>query len=213
MKKMLDELKKLNNDVSVPTDFRTNVMRKITNIKQEEKNKHLNKYVISCVSAAAVVVLALVVTLSDNSAMNFDAKSSDMYLEGDMLDFNIATTRDAIENEDVENTMLAEDEVEKAEDTASIFKYDETPTNQSDSLSSPKGAYEDSELVNLETVSIIDIKNILEENKFKVLEESGEKIVVSATLNNLEVLLGEYLDVLVITEYEDKVIVEIKKEV
>lgn len=61
MKRMLDELKKLNNEENyeVPVDFRKRV---ISELSSEKKKSKLSSYIISGLSVAAVVIVAVVVT-------------------------------------------------------------------------------------------------------------------------------------------------------
>ena len=61
MKRMLDELKKLNNEENyeVPVDFRRRV---ISELSSEKKKSKLSSYIISGLSVAAVVIVAVVVT-------------------------------------------------------------------------------------------------------------------------------------------------------
>ena len=61
MKRMLDELKKLNNEENyeVPVDFRKRV---ISELSSEKKKSKLSSYNISGLSVAAVVIVAVVVT-------------------------------------------------------------------------------------------------------------------------------------------------------
>lgn len=61
MKRMLDELKKLNNEENyeVPLDFRKRV---ISELSSEKKKSKLSSYIISGLSVAAVAIVAVVVT-------------------------------------------------------------------------------------------------------------------------------------------------------
>lgn len=61
MKRMLDELKKLNNEENyeVPVDFRKRV---ISELSSEKKKSKLSSYIISGLSVAAVAIVAVVVT-------------------------------------------------------------------------------------------------------------------------------------------------------
>lgn len=61
MKRMLDELRKLNNEENyeVPLDFRKRV---ISELSSEKKKSKLSSYIISGLSVAAVAIVAVVVT-------------------------------------------------------------------------------------------------------------------------------------------------------
>ncbi len=64
MKKMLDELKKLDMEYEVPQDFRKKVMSQIKIEATQEKTKvnkivHLKKYVIACASVAAMFIVVV----------------------------------------------------------------------------------------------------------------------------------------------------------
>ena len=81
MKKMLDELKKLDVEYEVPQDFRKKVMEQIKaeNLKQNQvpkKNRiiHLKKYVIACASVAAMFIVVVNVTgMGDKFALQENA--------------------------------------------------------------------------------------------------------------------------------------------
>ena len=64
MKKMLDELKKLDMEYEVPQDFRKKVMAQIkseTSVEKQKVNKivNLKKYVIACASIAAMFIVVI----------------------------------------------------------------------------------------------------------------------------------------------------------
>ena len=70
MKKMLDELKKLDAEYKAPADFKDKVMNKIKTIDKEESNSKktisYNKYVITWVASVAIIILAFVVTIKND---------------------------------------------------------------------------------------------------------------------------------------------------
>lgn len=99
MKNMLDELKKLDEDVEVSKDFRENVMKKIRQIEAENKKmrkkKYFTKYIVPYVSSVAVICIAVFVGFknSGNKEINmnmapqqakndFVISSNDMMLSG-----------------------------------------------------------------------------------------------------------------------------------
>lgn len=103
MKRMLDELKKLNNEekYEVPVDFRTRV---ISEISAEKKKSKLSSYIISGLSAAAVAVIAVVVTgnslkfttlQNDNFETQVNLKQENEYAADgeDTLLFSMSTNR------------------------------------------------------------------------------------------------------------------------
>ncbi len=88
MKKMLDELKKLDMEYEVPQDFRKKVMSQIKAEASAEKPKqnkviHFKKYVIACASVAAMFIVVVNVgipsmkglssDLSGNATTSFDS--------------------------------------------------------------------------------------------------------------------------------------------
>lgn len=91
MKKMLDELKKLDVEYEVPQDFRKKVMSQIKAEVANEAPKtnkiiHLKKYVIACASVAAMFIVVVNVGISSmkelsgdivaNSTVSLDATAS-----------------------------------------------------------------------------------------------------------------------------------------
>ncbi len=76
MKNMLDELKKLDEDIEVPENFRKNVMKNIRQIDAEnkklKKRKYFTKYIIPYISSVAVICIAVLVGFknSANKDMN-----------------------------------------------------------------------------------------------------------------------------------------------
>lgn len=68
MKRMLDELKKLNNEENyeVPVDFRKRV---ISELSSEKKKSKLSSYIISGLSVAAVALVAVVTGNNQNSTV------------------------------------------------------------------------------------------------------------------------------------------------
>ena len=96
MKRMLDELKKLNNEENyeVPVDFRKRV---ISELSSEKKKSKLSSYIISGLSVAAVVIVAVVVTgNSQNSTVWQNDKS---VAQVNQVEWNEETIND-------ENTLL-----------------------------------------------------------------------------------------------------------
>ena len=69
MKKMLDELKKIDYDYKVSADFSKKVMRKIKSAEAQRKVE-LKKYVITWASTAAVIVIAVAVSLKTSVKNN-----------------------------------------------------------------------------------------------------------------------------------------------
>ena len=91
MKKMLDELKKLDKEYEVPQDFRKKVMEQIKAEALEQKPKknkiiQLKKYVIACASIAAMFIVvvnvgslsfkSLSTELAGNTTASFDSAIS-----------------------------------------------------------------------------------------------------------------------------------------
>ena len=105
MKKMLDELKKLDVEYEVPQDFRKKVMEQIKaeankEKKQSKKNKviHLKRYVIACASVAAMFIVVVNVTgMEDKFAMQENAGVA-MDSMGSMNSVNYAPSISETEN-------------------------------------------------------------------------------------------------------------------
>ena len=77
MKKMLDELKKLDIEYEVPQDFRKRVMEQIKAESLEQKPKgnkviNLKKYVIACASVAAMFIVFVNVGISTRKGLSSD---------------------------------------------------------------------------------------------------------------------------------------------
>lgn len=77
MKKMLDELKKLDMEYEVPQDFRKKVMAQIKAESTTEKPKqnkviHFKKYVIACASVAAMFIVVVNVGISSMKGISSD---------------------------------------------------------------------------------------------------------------------------------------------
>ena len=82
MKNLLEELKKLDNGVNPPADFKERVMGRISQLKKKEEKKALSgmtikKYVIPTLTAAAMVMIACMVTLKNKKVKNLHADVSD----------------------------------------------------------------------------------------------------------------------------------------
>ena len=91
MRRMLDELKKMDYEYEVPANFSKKVMKEIKNIEAQKK-KNMKKYVITWASTAAVILLAVTVTLktntkSGNLAFEKDSwQSMQMYSSSNVVD-------------------------------------------------------------------------------------------------------------------------------
>ncbi|MBQ8299991.1 MAG: hypothetical protein IJX99_09120 [Clostridia bacterium] len=92
MKKMLDELKKLDVDYEVPADFSKKVMERIKNenIENTEKSKgnvsYLRKYVIPWTSAVAVLMVVAIVTIGGTVRDKSSNESASINFSGAMND-------------------------------------------------------------------------------------------------------------------------------
>ncbi len=123
MKKMLDELKKLDVDYEVPKDFRKNVMKQIKteNVNQThtKKIRHLKKYVIACASVAAMFIVVV----------NIGKESKFMMLEEHVSMDMASTAQD-------ENSYFVEREAStNLKDSTSLVKLDDSYNNAENAVS------------------------------------------------------------------------------
>lgn len=228
MKKMLEELKKLDKDYEVPLDFSKNVMKKVKKLNNEKK--HFSRYVIAYASTAAVVAIAAVVALNNNlSKKSFNELHSISQNENSMAN--------AVEVED--NTILAGaslngidgDDV-SLKNTADLLEMNndgsEDAANQKFSLTQRENSNQKNNvsLDEIKTNSIFsystsasysgddvmqEVEDILNKNNIKIGEIGEDFILVDSNIQKINEILGDYIEEVQVIEFNGKI--KIQKEV
>lgn len=219
MKKMLDELKKMDYDYKVPADFSKKVMHEIRNIEAQRKRK-LKKYVITLASTAAVIVIAVTVSLktSVKSNMLFDENNKDqqVYASLNELDYGANSNEIMVSNylsdsqknsldiemqefsNDVsENTILNDNE----KSSCAMQWFDSSDGKQEKEIRSAISG----------DICMQDIENLLLDSGVNVDEITNQYIIVDSNIEDIKTILSEYKDLVSITEVNGKV--KIQKEV
>lgn len=206
MKKMLDELKKLDVKYEVSQDFRKKVMEQIKaeNLKQNQvpkKNRiiHLKKYVIACASVAAMFIVVVNVTgmgdkfaLQENAGMAMDSMNSielapsitgTTSIKGDNVLNGI------FDNFVSEDNIVMDTETNRAESTT-----DEIPS-----------------ATQKENLSLKHIEEILNNNDINYEKNTKELFITKEDLQKLKDTIDkEILESLEFVEKEDKIQIIIK---
>lgn len=224
MKKMLDELKKIDYDYKVSADFSKKVMRKIKSAEAQRKVE-LKKYVITWASTAAVIVIAVAVSLKtsvkNNMAFEKNNISQQMYDSSNQLNYNIDNGDTMVSNSfsEVQENSL---DVRKNELSKNIFEdstlndkakpYDNESCNIQwfDTSNSKKEAAEIRASKSGDTC-MQDIENLLLDSGVNVDEITNQYIIVDSTIDDVKTILSEYKDFISVTEVKGKV--KIQKEV
>lgn len=218
MKKMLDELKKIDYDYKVSADFSKKVMRKIKSAEAQRKVE-LKKYVITWASTAAVIVIAVAVSLKtsvkNNMAFEKNNISQQMYDSSNQLNYNIDNGDTMVSNSfsEVQENSL---DVRKNELSKDIFEDSTLNNNEScniqwfDTSNSKKEAAEIKASKSGDTC-MQDIENLLLDSGVNVDEITNQYIIVDSTIDDVKTILSEYRDFISVTEVNGKV--KIQKEV
>ena len=201
MKKMLDELKKLDVEYEVPQDFRKKVMGKIkTESKEEPKKKniiHLKKYVIACASVAAMFIVVVNVTImGDKFAMQENADAAmDSVMNSAPSMSGVENLKDYNVNNSIMDSLASEDKVALDNDT-SRFESDTT---------------EISSAVQKEKLSLAYLEELLENNKINYEKQEKELFIAKEDLQKArDTIDKEILGSLEFVEKENKIQIIIK---
>ena len=206
MKKMLDELKKLDVEYEVPQDFRKKVMEQIKSesIRHNElpkKNKviHLKRYVIACASVAAMFIVVVNVTqmgnkfaVQENSAEMMDSMNSANFTPSKSENENL---NDYSVNNSVMDGLVSEDKVAM-----------DNETNRAESATS-----EIPTATQKEKLSLKDIEELLKNSdmNYEIVEQ--ELFITKEDLQKVkEIMEKEILENLKFVEKEDKIQIIIK---
>ena len=204
MKKMLDELKKLDAQYEVPQDFRKKVMEKIKAESKEEPKKkniiHLKKYVIACASVAAMFIVVVNVTnMGDKFAMQENAGAS---MDSMTNSVNYAPSINEAEGikgdnsiNDIFDSFVSEDKVAMDNQTNRA----ESATNEIPSASQK------------EKLLLKHIEELLENNKINYEKQEKELFITKEDLQKVKDTIDkEILESLEFVEKEDKIQIIIK---
>lgn len=231
MKKMLEELKKLDNEYEVPVDFSKDVMREI---KKLNNKKHFSRYVIAYTSTVAVVAIAAVVALNNNlSKKSFDevsnysssaqqkensiannvevedntilASASLKGMDGNDISSNSATDLFEMSNGDSENVARQEAGLTQFEDSKQrndIYSDESKVANTSSYIGSASYSGDD---------VILEVEDILNENGIKIEEIGEDFILVDSDVQKINDILSDYAKKVQVIEFNGKI--KIQKEV
>ena len=204
MKKMLDELKKLDEEYEVPQDFRKKVMEKINAESKEEPKKkniiHLKKYVIACASVAAMFIVVMNVTImGDKFAMQENAGAS---MDSMTNSVNFAPSINEAENikddssiNDIFDGFVTDDKVAM-----------DTQVNRAESATT-----EIPSAVQKEKLSLKHIEELLENNKINYEKQEKELFIAKEDLQKVKDTIDkEILESIEFVEQEDKIQIIIK---
>ncbi len=216
MKKMLDELKKMDCDYKVPADFSKKVMHEIKNIEAQRRRK-MKKYVITWSSTAAVIVIAVTVSLktSVKSNMLFDEnnKGQQEYASLNELNYDVNINEIMVSNylsDSLKNSLNAEmKEFSNSVSENTILNDNEKSPQWFDS-SDGKQDREIRSAISGDTC-MQDIENLLLDSGVNVDEVTNQYIIVDSNIEDIKTILNEYKDLVSITEVNGKV--KIQKEV
>lgn len=220
MKKMLDELKKIDYEYKVSADFSKKVMRKIKSAEAQRKVE-LKKYVITWASTAAVIVIAVAVSLKtsvkNNMAFEKNNISQQMYDSSNELNYIMGSNETMVSNYlgDSQKNSL---EIEKKEFSNGISENtilndnDKSPYAMQQWFDS-SSAKQDSEIRTTRSgdTCMQDIENLLLDSGVNVDEITNQYIIVDSTIDDVKTILSDYKDFISVTEVNGKV--KIQKEV
>lgn len=226
MRRMLDELKKMDYEYEVPANFSKKVMKEIKNIEAQKK-KNMKKYVITWASTAAVILLAVTVTLktntkSDNLAFEKDSwQSMQMYSSSNAVDEKTENNSLVAGSATNENKQTALDTVKSqylkgGNDDLKMNGSANLTDNTSCMLtwlenSKAKKDEEIDRLISGDTCDDANIEKTLTENGITIEEINDEYMILNANIDEVKTILKEYEDLISITEVNGKV--KIQKEV
>lgn len=222
MKKMLDELKKLDVEYKVPADFKSKVMNRIREIdkaeKKENTSKRLTKYVIPCFASVAVMLIACIVTINGG----FGSKSTNdaTVNQSAMMDTSIGKGNSEISTapsfaENLKDMFVSEDEIlTKRDDGMQSFDSLETQNvviNDINSTASamPESTGESFASNRVEMTMAKKITSILAKANINVVEISNDYIVVNSDIETVSTLLKD-MDDIIISETNEGIKIEFK---
>lgn len=191
MKRMLDELKKLNNEENyeVPVDFRKRV---ISELSSEKKKSKLSSYIISGLSVAAVALVAVVVT---GNNQNSTVWQNDRF---------VAQVNQDQGNEETENTLR----FSITTDLPSTPEIVEDGSN--DSLSMLVGAAQYTALENAKNQYSNEIIDMLKINGMNAELLEDDSVKVKAKKEDVEMVLYYFDGEIEITEQGEYCIIKEK---
>ena len=201
MKKMLDELKKLDEEYVVPADFKNKVMQKVREINMEEmkqrKSKTLVKYVIPCLTSAAVVLIACIVTINNglgNKSADAIYANQSIALDGTLNDF---ASISSLEKEFSSDNFESKDELLNKEESkpASTETVNEQMFTVEDSaLDSIRGG-NIKEIISFDSAEKLKNKEIIDillDANIEIIEETTNYIIVKSELEILDEALKDF---------------------
>lgn len=232
MKKMLEELKKLDNDYEVPVDFSKKVMKEVK--KLNNKKRHFSRYVIAYTSTAAVVAIAAIVALNNNlskksfnevnnyssSAQQYENSIADSVevedntilasaslkgIDGNDVSSNSATDLFEIDNGDSENVARQEVGLAQFEDSKQkndIYSDESKVANTSSYIGS--ASYSGDNVM-------LEVEDILNKNGIKIEEVGEDFILVDSDIQKINDILNDYVGKVQVIEFDGKI--KIQKEV
>lgn len=226
MKKMLDELKKLDVDYEVPEGFSKRVMERIKNEKIEPKEKatnnvsYLRKYVIPWTSAVAVLMIVAIVTIggtvrdkSTNSSanINFSGAMNDSISAAQSADNKVmegaiagASVNSAIKDKnDIFDVIF--DVVEKADDSFVIEEFESEVPNAT--------MKDNSETQNTRVESVLTIESVaelLKENNIEFERKNDFIVLINKDIVTIKEILAKVEKNIEITEEENIINIKLK---
>ena len=200
MKKMLDELRKLEEEHNAPVSFKKNVMSTIRAIEEEKQHPHskfaFQKYVITSLATAAVIVLACVVTWKTGK---INTKESASTMRDEVIDASAMLATEIPETVE-ENSMVYESSkmMVSAADMSvsnSAFLEDDNVKSRSmpsfamnESVASAGIRQEDASEDAWKENSII---MVLKKNEIEILEEGDNFVIVNSSIKEVQSVLQE----------------------
>ena len=190
MKRMLDELRELNNeeDYSVPADFKAKVIYRINERKSISKLKYI---IPSCSVAAAVIIAAVVVS---TGKINFESGQRDELEINELYAQNDETTDDFLF--DASNLSMSTEETAYGDMTAAIESQNSIALNNEKKMASSSEYYD-------------EIVNMLKINNFEV-EKTANGVKVKGKLEDVKLVLFYFEEQLDFTEDGEYVIIKEK---
>ena len=204
MKRMLDELKKLDEEYPVPADFKGKVMNRIREInnleKRESKAKHFTKYVVPCLASVAVVLIVCIVTINGG----FTSKSTDSLAnQSATMDVAISGVNGMAEYEgNINNVEYAiDDNLNQKDYTIPTAEGKETEKVVMNDMASADSIVmeEVRETLTANKAEMAkEIVDILIKENIEIIEESEKYIIVSANFETINELLKDVGDVTIL---------------
>lgn len=201
MKKMLDELKKLDADYEVPEGFSRRVMEKIKSENFEQKEKttgkvsYLKKYVIPWTSAVAILMIVAIVTIGGTVRDKSTNESAMINFSGAMND-SISAAQSA--NNKVMEGAMAESSVNSAiKENKDIFDFvfdvvkeaDDSIVKDEFESEVPNATMKDNlETQNTRVEAVLTIESVVELLKENSIEFEIEDDFIILTNEDIEVI-------------------------